>query len=424
MGLGAGRFGAKMAASSRAIFDTRTILDSGYFNYSTRIAESWWERRDFVQRWWRLNAADGRWTPPDYPLICQALVGRYSAAPQQDAQPAQIPSRDHVARQRPALVYVEALPGRPRGEGETMRMSPVLMEEPVAAAAVMADPRRHDRTAYLSLLSCANDEESLDRLLAVAQEQAWNLGCDRLMGPVGLSPYLSYGALMDHFHLSPPQYTPYNAPYLPDVLQSSLHAIHTTQLYHVHVHSALANYDTMRQTGADGGPAQLVPLDPMRLADDLLLLLAGVLGDDSHFPAPDAIEARFLLAWWSSAPLAGWLALMEGTPVGFVLVQPDQARLMRWTKGGRPLWRRGWLAWQRRTSRGRAGRILAGGVLPAWRGQGIGTQLWRQTIRQAAAQGRETLTVGPLDPTSEAAAFLHARGAVPQQRYTLYATEE
>src|SRR5690606_30387556 len=141
------------------------------------------------------------------------------------------------------------------------------------------------------------------------------------------------------------------------------------------------------------------------------------------FPAPDAVEARFLLAWWSRAPLTGWLALMERTPVGFVLSQPDQARLMRWTQGGRPLWRRGWLAWQRRAPRGRAGRILAGGVLPAWRGQGIGTQLWRQTIRQAAAQGRETLTVGPLDPTSETAAFLRARGAAPQQRYTLYATE-
>jgi GNAT superfamily N-acetyltransferase len=206
---------------------------------------------------------------------------------------------------------------------------------------------------------------------------------------------------------------------VPDVLQTSLEAIHTTQLYQIALTASAPSTSALPVSG----PAQLVPLDPARLAGDLLPLLAASLSSDALFPAPDADEAAFLLAWWGRYPLVGWLALRDGAPVGFVLVQPDLARLMRWAKGGRPLWRRNWLAWRRRVSRGRAGCILAAGVLPAWRGQGIGDQLWRQTLAYAAAQGWQSLTFGPLEPESEAARFLSARGATAQQRYALYATE-
>jgi GNAT superfamily N-acetyltransferase len=375
---------------------------SGYFNHYTRRAATWWERRDFVQRWWRLNQVDGRWTPPDYLLLYRAVAGQPSA---------------HLLRQQPALIGVDALPGRPRQPGEPLHsMSIGFMEEPVAAAVVMADPRRRDHTAYLGLLACANDEDSLDRLLVAAQEYAWTLGCERLLGPVGLSPYLQAGALRDHFHRAPPLHTPYNPPYLPDVLQTSMDAIHTTQLYQVAFSAPIT------PLAPAAGLAQVVPLDPARLAGDLLPLFAATLAEGADFPPPDALEADFLLAWWGRYPLAGWLALVDATPVGYVLLQPDLARLLQWAKGGRPLWRRGWLAW-RRTQPVRAGRVLAGGVLPGWRGRGIGGQLWQQTLIHAAAQGWQTLTIGPLDPQSQAAAFLAAHRAVAQQQYSLYATE-
>lgn len=302
-------------------------------------------------------------------------------------------------------------------------MSLALMEEPVAAALVMADPRRSDGTAYLGLLACANDEESLDRLLSAGQEQAWRLGRSRLIGPVGLSPYLHTGALVDHFHLFPPLHTPYSPPYLPDVLQTSLQVIQTARLYALTVDPLKVD----RTDPTDRGAVRLVPLEPARLTGDLLPLLVAALAasteDGAGFPPPDALEARFLLDWWGYVPLAGWLALVQETPVGFVLLQPDLAGLMRWAKGGRPLWRRAWLAW-RRTHPVKAGRLLAGGVLPDWRGQGIGSRLWAQTLAYAAGQGWQTLTIGPLQPESDAAAFLTARGAFAQQSYALYATEE
>lgn len=379
-----------------------SIVYSGYFNHDTHSAESRWERRGFVRRWWRLNRADRRWTPPDYRMLCRALVA------QQDG---------HLQRGPLALIWVEALPGRPRRPDEPLRgMAVGMMEEPVAAAVVMADPRRRDRTAYLALPACANDEESLDRLLAAAQEHAWSLGCDRLLGPVGLSPYLQAGALCDHFHRAPPLYTPYNPPYLPDVLQTSLDAIRMTQLYQVAVSAPAPS----APPPAAVGPAQLVPLDPARLAGDLLPLFAATLAEGADFPPPDAAEAAFLLAWWGCYPLAGWLALADATPAGYVLHQPDLAPLLRRADGGRGWWRRGWLAW-RRTRPVDAGRLLAGGVLPAWRGRGIGSQLWQQTLADAAAQGWQTLTLGPLDPQGQAAVFFAARGAIAQQRYALYA---
>jgi GNAT superfamily N-acetyltransferase len=377
-------------------------VDSGYFNFYSRVAESWWDRREFLHRWWRLYAGDRRWAPPHYPTLYAALVA------------GRVP---HVTRQQPALVHVEALHGRARRNGEFNRpLSTPLMEEPVAAAVVMADRRRRDGIATLGLLACANDEESLERLLAVAQEQAWRLGCSQLVGPAGLSPHLNMGALHDHFDLQPPLHTSYNPPYLPEVLHAVMVPLHTARLYTARV--ALP--------AGQVGPAQLLPLAPQRLAGDLLPLLAtGMntgLDTGGLFPPPDGLEAAFLVAWWGVWPLRGWVAEVDGQAVGFVLLQPDLAGPVRWAKGGRSLLRRPWLAWRSRRPV-RAGRVLAGGVLPAWRGRGIGTQLWRQAIAYATEVGWRDMTIGPLDPAGPGASFLTARGAIAQQSYTLFSSE-
>ena len=58
----------------------------------------------------------------------------------------------------------------------------------MAATIVQIDRRRTDSTAYLSLLRCANDEETLERVLALALEYAGEQGCDRLVGPTGPTP--------------------------------------------------------------------------------------------------------------------------------------------------------------------------------------------------------------------------------------------
>ena len=79
-----------------------------------------------------------------------------------------------------------------------------MMEEPVAAAIVLIDPRRTDSTAHLAMLHAANNRESLERLLHAVQEQVGHEGIRRVVLPVGLSPYLGTGVLQDQFHREPP----------------------------------------------------------------------------------------------------------------------------------------------------------------------------------------------------------------------------
>ena len=62
-----------------------------------------------------------------------------------------------------------------------------VFEQPVAAAVLLCEPAPAG-AAYLSMLHCANDEETLDRLLGAAMERAAAAGCVRLVGPCGPLP--------------------------------------------------------------------------------------------------------------------------------------------------------------------------------------------------------------------------------------------
>lgn len=370
----------------------------GYFNYTSQMAEDRWARGTFLRRWWHIYARDPRWVPPFYPQLRHAL------------QPGRTP---HLDRQAPLLIHLEALPGRRRSDQGGWTTSGLAMEEGVAAAVFLVDPRRQDRTAHLALLRCVNDEESLERLLAAAMEPLWARGCRRILGPMALSPHLHQGLLQDHFHLLPPLHTPYNPPYLPELVEGLMEPVSTARLFEVAVSGPAERPE---------GPARLVPCTAAELATVPLSLWAAATADWGDFPAPDAPEVAFLSQWVGIWPVWGWLAVVGEQPVGFVWLQPDLAAQLRRARGGRPLPWRWWLRWRSRRPVS-AGRLLWGGVLPAWRGQGIGTQLWRQALATAWEQGWRTLTVGPLPEPSPGAGFLQKRGASPRQRYALYATE-
>lgn len=372
------------------------MLD-GFFNYSTHIAASAWERRQFLGAWWRMHSHDRRWTPPFHPLLRAAL------------QPGRTP---FIERQSPTFVWLEALPGQPNYSGTLShrQLTSAMMEQPVATALILADPRRHDDTATLALLGCANDVETAERLLGLAMEQTWMQGRSRLLGPTALSPHLGVGLLTSHYHEVPPLYTPYQPPYLPEVLAAVMDPLRRAALYMAQPQHHLTT-----------GPATLRTLTAEDFTHTVPHLLAGLDGA-GDFPPPDEAEARFLLDWWGIAPLSGIVAELDGAAVGMVLLQPDLAPALRWAKGGRnPLWRL-WFHW-RRTRRTRHARMPALVVLPAWRRRGIGAQLWRAGLALAFAHGWQQVSVGPVMDGTPGAAFLLAQGASPQQRYQLYASE-
>jgi GNAT superfamily N-acetyltransferase len=270
--------------------------------------------------------------------------------------------------------------------------------------------------AYLALLQCANDEETLERLISLASEQAWALGCTGLIGPTGLSPHLGSGVLLDHFHRVPPLHTAYNPPYLPELVANALEPGPESHLFSIALDAEISpisppNDDTLQ------------PLEPARLAGDLLPLLQVACEAAGDFPPPDASEAEFLLEWLRVFPLSGWVASIDRNPAGFVLLQPDMGTALRRARGGRnPLWR-SWLAWRGRR-RARSGRLIFGAVLPERRRQGIGRNLWRAALAMARASGWREITAGPVASDSAGEAFLTAMGAQPRQRYRLYGTEE
>ncbi len=373
-------------------------MDVTFFNHSSHIAHSWWDRRSFVAAWWGIYARDPYWVPPYYPGLRRILE----------------PGGDsHLARLSPLLIHTEALSKR-HSKG-TPDPTIGLWEMPVAATVALADPRRQDSVAYLALLRCINHADSLKRLLEAAAESLRARGYRQVVGPTGLSPHLGSGLLQDYWNQIPPLHTPSNPPYMPEIADIVMRPVTRRQLYHLEIPPELPALPPAR--------ADLLPLDPARLAADLLPLLAAACPRSrADFVPPDGEEATFLLRWLGSWPLFGRLAEVEREPVGFVLLQPDLAPLLRRTQGGRnQLWRL-WLAWagQRRVRRG---RILYGAVLPAWRGQGIGRQLLHQALQVGQQQGWQSLSIGPLPTTAPGGRFLKDHGAEPRQSYLLYRWE-
>lgn len=369
-----------------------------YFNYEGQIRDGKQGRRPFLSHWWPLYTSDSRWTPPPYTLLHREL------------DPGRNP---HLARLQPLFLTLAARTRSEDGAGLYSSASlPYVLEQSVAAALLLRDPRRHDGTAYLSLLHTVNDAETLERLLGMAAEAAAVEGCHRLIGPIGLSPYIENGLLIDYWRESPPLNTPYNPPYLPELLEEQMEPFLASQLYQMPI-------PTNTQPPVTG-PARLEPFAPDHLAAEWLPLLLAACAPWQDFPPPDTAEAAFILRWFGRVPLTAWVALMDDQPAGFVLLQPDLAPLLRLAKGGRPWLRRPLLSVAGRWPT-RQGRLLLAAVLPQWRGQGIGRQLWQQALSTGRQQGWQTLLIGPLPETAPAANILQHLAVQPRQRYQLYA---
>jgi GNAT superfamily N-acetyltransferase len=369
-----------------------------YFNYTTYWPNTWWERRSFLHAWWRIYGEDRRWAPPAYAALGRLL--RSAAHPL-------------YTRLQSQLLYMEALPRRTASNTNpvTPIAASVAFEEPVAATILQFDRRRTDAAAYLGLLRCANDEETLERLLAKAFEHVAGQGCGELLGPTGIIPAWQPGVLLDHFHRLPPWHTPYNPPYAGDLFVAVMEPWLETTLYTAAVPPTLS---------PGPAPATIEPLALDRLAGDLLPLLAASLYLADAFPACDRLEALALVEWLQSTVVpTAWLASVDGTPAGFIMLQPDLASLLRRSGGGRRWLGRGYLA-LRKGQPTAAGRLLLGAVAETWRNSGIGLQLWRHALAEAQRAGWQTLTCGPVAPASAAALFLERQGARPQQHYMIY----
>lgn len=371
-------------------------MEIEYFNYSTIVAETRWERSSFIRNWRKIGAADRRWVPPAWSAL--KILRRIEHEPA-------------LVRQKPLVIHLEALSRVERKNSSELATG--AFESPVAASIILRNDQA--RTAYLSWLHIVNDEDTLYRYLGIVHEALWRTGIQRLVVSTGLSPYLGSGILLDHFHLDPPLYSPYNPPYYPELLQTSMKLTKRSQLLTFSVDEANP------VEGTPEGPAELAPFPPRRLAHGLLDLLVASC-EELPLPAPNYDDAALMIRQLGPWPLYGWLARIDRQPVGFILLQADGAEAQRFAKGGSNALGRTWMRW-RKERPFPSGRVLFAGVLPQWRGQGIGTQLVDHAYRTARRLGWQMLTAGPLPNESAGSLFLQKRGGRPQQNYGLYEME-
>ena len=365
----------RLHSGRRGAWNTNGVepkLSDTYFNHRVYKAENRWQRREFIGKWRRIYAKDPRWVPPHAPSLRRVAL-------------------DPAAH----LVYVDALPTNPTYRGSSL-------ESAVAAAIIRQDPTKRD-IGYLSFLHTVNDRTTLRVLLESLTEHLRPHGIRTLIGPTHLFPHLGSGVLENYWNLTPPLYTPYNPPYLAELCQILMKRVEDLALYHLATDAQLKDVQLR-----GGSPATLSPFEPERLAGDLLPLLQVACSANPAFSPPNVQEAQRMMAWSKTSSLDGLLAEVDGTPVGFALLQPDLNA--RGTRRG---------LFSKLQSRGEtlSGRLLFFAVLPEFRRRGIARHLLAQTLENAHARGWKTLSTGPVPRKT---GKLEVWGGVPQQRYALY----
>ena len=142
----------------------------------------------------------------------------------------------------------------------------------------------------------------------------------------------------------------------------------------------------------------VVPLDIQRLSGDLLKLFGACSLGWSGFAPPDEAEAQFLLRWVCDYPHFAWLALYEGEPAGFIVLQPDLAPTVQRWAGGRSLTHR--LALKIDLARQRRGRRLGGwclaGCCPGCAARVLASACWPTAYSLRIARDGRRWSIGPL----------------------------
>jgi ribosomal protein S18 acetylase RimI-like enzyme len=375
-----------------------------YYNLRYDQAKSGLDRWGFLRTWWRLYAQERQWAAPYYPAIKEALdAGR----------------NFHLKRLAPRLVCLRGVTRKqpqPARNGEVLANLGwgITAEASLCCALLTYDRRRSDGSAYLALLHSHNTLSGLEGLLEFAAKELAPLGARRILGPVGISPYLYSGVLANLWNQTPPIYAAYNPPFLPELMAQVMEPASTQQMYQMAVATTPGAEITSQAT--------LEPLDAQRLTGDLLALLEAACQTLDGFPPPDVLEAGYLLSQIRRWPNWGWLAKVDGHPAGFILLQPEVSALLQRTRGGRTLRQRLTLM----LLRGQPvhdGRVIFGGVAPAYRGQGVARQLWQQAMRFARSQGWDSLSVGPLSEDGPGARFCASLGGQPKQQYLMFAAD-
>jgi GNAT superfamily N-acetyltransferase len=290
-----------------------------------------------------------------------------------------------------------------------------------------AEEFRRDRTGYFGWFECPNDPAGARALLDGVRARLAARGCDGVLGPVSYSTNDTCGLLVEGFEGPPVLMMPWNPPwYEPLLLGAGLEPAEDLLAWEVLTRDVAADERTDRilERARRRHGWTLRPLRMERFAEELDLI-RGIYNRawEANWGFVPMSEAEFAFAAEDLRriidPDLVLLAEKGGEVVAFSLSLPDFNQVLR--RLGGSLLPFGWakaLWYARRID---FVRVVAMGVLPGARGQGIEAGLVRETI---ATVGRKGIRGGECSWTLLRNTAIHrlmeSLGARPYRRYRLY----
>lgn len=279
-------------------------------------------------------------------------------------------------------------------------------------------------TGFFGAFECENDLAAARALLEAAASWLRARGMTTMRGPFTHSQNEEYGLLVEGFDSPPVVQLTYNPPYYAQLLEGcGLVGCRDLDAWWASIDTpieprVLRVAEAVRRRGR-------VAIRPMRLTDyDAEVDRAERLLNDTLAATPGFVpvtpaELRFSARQFRSLlqPQLVLFAEVGGTPAGMVLAMPDANQALAAVPDGR-LFPFGWWRLARAARRINQARLLALGVLPAYRGRGIEALLCLELLEAARRLGYRG---GELSMTArENQAIQQTIAAMGGRRYKTY----
>ncbi len=291
----------------------------------------------------------------------------------------------------------------------------------------LAEEFRKDRTGYFGWFECARDPEAALALLDAVRERLGARGCDAVLGPVSYSTNDTCGLLVEGFDGAPRLMMAYNPPWYEELLLGAgLAPVEDLLAWEILTADVVSDERAGRivERARRRFGWTLRPIRMDRFDEELELLRAAynaaweanwgfvpMTREEFTFAAEDLrriVDPDFVL-----------LAEREGRTLGFSLTLPDFNQVL--LRLGGSLFPLGWakaLWYSRRID---FLRVVALGVVPGARNQGIEAGLYRESIRQSARKGyRGGEGSWTLQRNIAITRMMEGMGARIHRRYRLY----
>jgi GNAT superfamily N-acetyltransferase len=299
----------------------------------------------------------------------------------------------------------------------------------VGRVAAIVDNRyveeRKERVGFFGFFESVSDTEVARSLLDSTRAWLRVREMSRLQGPVNPSMNLECGLLVEGFEHPPRILMPYNPPYYCGLLeQAGLHRVKDLLSYDIEVPDKFPDWLDQITQAVERRGSRVRSLNPKAFREEIGLLVRlynGAWRENWGFVAMTEQEGAFIASRLRPflVPELALIAESEGVPVGFALSLPDYNPALRLFGGRVTPW--GLMRFHFRQRTLDEIRVLAFGILPEKRKQGIDMLLLRASYEAARSHGyRRAELSWILEDNVLMRRFVERLGGRLVKRYRLY----